>query len=51
MITDTSLYRNSNYYKKTDTYETLDYLSMAEVVRGLYRILLDLAGDMEYPAP
>jgi hypothetical protein len=49
MITDTSFYRNTNYHKKTDTYETLDYLSMAEVVRGLYRVLLELAGDTNYP--
>lgn len=51
MITDTSFYRNSNYHRNTDTYETIDYLSMAEVVRGLYRVLLDLAGDINYPAP
>jgi Zn-dependent M28 family amino/carboxypeptidase len=35
MVTDTSFYRNPNYHKKSDTPETLDYLKMAEVVKGL----------------
>lgn len=43
MITDTAFYRNSNYHTKEDTCETLDYESMAEVVKGLRRVLLDLA--------
>lgn len=43
MITDTAFYRNSNYHAKGDTYETLDYKSMTEVVKGLRRVLLDLA--------
>jgi hypothetical protein len=49
MITDTSFYRNTNYHKKTDTYETLDYLSMARVIRGFYRVLIELVGDTNYP--
>ncbi|MCX7770863.1 MAG: M28 family peptidase [Proteobacteria bacterium] len=34
MITDTAFYRNKNYHKKTDTYDTLDYDRMVEVVKG-----------------
>jgi len=35
MITDTSFYRNSNYHKKTDTMETLDFNRMADVVNAV----------------
>lgn len=35
MITDTAYYRNPNYHKKSDTYDTLDYKSMAEVIKGV----------------
>ena len=43
MITDTAFYRNPNYHSSTDTYEKLDYASMAEVINGLTGALLDLA--------
>jgi len=43
MITDTAYLRNSNYHKKTDTYDTLDYNSMAEVVKGVSASLKTLA--------
>jgi hypothetical protein len=36
MVTDTAFYRNSNYHEPTDTPETLDYVRMAEVVKGVY---------------
>ncbi|MFC1709932.1 M20/M25/M40 family metallo-hydrolase [Candidatus Omnitrophota bacterium] len=36
MVTDTSFYRYSHYHSQSDTYEKLDYESMAEVVKGLY---------------
>lgn len=39
MITDTAFYRNKNYHKKTDTYDTLDYNSMVEVVKGLLSVI------------
>lgn len=39
MITDTAFYRNKNYHKKTDTYETLDYWKMVEVVKGLVSVI------------
>jgi len=43
MITDTAFYRNPNYHKISDTYETLDYESMSEVVKGLTAALDKLA--------
>jgi Zn-dependent M28 family amino/carboxypeptidase len=42
MITDTSFYRNPNYHKGSDTIETLDFLKMAEVVKGLIQVVRDL---------
>lgn len=39
MITDTAFMRNRNYHQYTDTAETLDYESMAELVKGLYKAL------------
>jgi Zn-dependent M28 family amino/carboxypeptidase len=43
MITDTSYFRNPNYHQPTDTYDTLDYRRMAEVVRMLHAGLLEAA--------
>jgi Zn-dependent M28 family amino/carboxypeptidase len=42
MVTDTSFFRNKNYHQETDTIETLDFESMAELTRGLYYTLLEL---------
>ena len=42
MITDTAFYRNPHYHSSSDTYEKLNYESMAEVVRGLNAVLLEL---------
>jgi Zn-dependent M28 family amino/carboxypeptidase len=39
MVTDTSFFRNSNYHQDTDTIDTLDFESMAEVVKGLHYTL------------
>lgn len=36
LVTDTSIFRNSNYHLKTDTMETLDINSMAKVIDGLF---------------
>ncbi len=44
MVTDTAFYRNSNYHLGSDTFETLNYKSMAEVIKGLYNVLIEL-GD------
>ena len=35
MVTDTALYRNGNYHASRDTPGTLDYVRMAQVVRGV----------------
>ena len=43
MVTDTAFYRNPNYHKVTDTYETLNYESIARVVKGLTTSLARLA--------
>ena len=42
MITDTAFYRNSNYHKNSDTYDTLNYHNIAEVVEGFNTVLMDL---------
>ncbi|OPY81467.1 MAG: Bacterial leucyl aminopeptidase precursor [Syntrophorhabdus sp. PtaU1.Bin153] len=42
MVTDTAFYRNPHYHEPTDTIDTLDFDRMAEVVKGLYRAVLDL---------
>jgi Zn-dependent M28 family amino/carboxypeptidase len=43
MVTDTAFYRNPNYHGISDTYETLDYTSMAKVVLGLISAIEELA--------
>ena len=43
MITDTAFFRNRHYHKKTETYEKLNYPSMAKVVEGLVPVIVDLA--------
>jgi Zn-dependent M28 family amino/carboxypeptidase len=43
MVTDTSFYRNRNYHRQTDTPETLNYVYMAEVIRGMAQVLAELA--------
>ncbi len=45
MITDTAFFRNPNYHQITDTIETLDFLKMAEVVKGVYSALIHLANN------
>jgi len=43
MITDTAFYRYPHYHQASDTYEKLDYPSMAHVVSALSNVLIDLA--------
>jgi Zn-dependent M28 family amino/carboxypeptidase len=43
MITDTAFYRYGHYHSSTDTFEKLDYQSMAQVVDGLSYVLEVLA--------
>ncbi len=42
MVTDTAFLRNKNYHRKTDTMDTLDITSMAEVINGVFKTLLKL---------
>ncbi|OPX94654.1 MAG: Bacterial leucyl aminopeptidase precursor [Syntrophorhabdus sp. PtaB.Bin006] len=42
MVTDTAFYRNLHYHEPTDRIETLDFDRIAEVVKGLYRAVLNL---------
>jgi Zn-dependent M28 family amino/carboxypeptidase len=41
MITDTAFYRNKQYHKPGDTPDRLNYKKMAQVVDGLYNIVLN----------
>ena len=41
MVTDTSFMRNANYHQSTDTWDTLNYERMAQVVRMLAAVALD----------
>jgi Zn-dependent M28 family amino/carboxypeptidase len=40
MITDTAYERNPNYHAKTDTIDTLDFVKMAEVIKGCYHAII-----------
>jgi Zn-dependent M28 family amino/carboxypeptidase len=48
MLTDTAFYRNPHYHKSTDTYDTLNYDHMAEIVRGLYLTINKLDTIQDY---
>ena len=43
-FTDTAFYRNMNYHKETDTWDTLDYDRMVQVAVGLYHVILMIDG-------
>ncbi len=43
MVNDTGLLRNKHYHSSADTWETLDFSSMACVVEGFYQSILELA--------
>jgi hypothetical protein len=42
MVTDTAIFRNPHYHKKSDEPDTLDYTRMALVVEGLRKTLMGL---------
>jgi hypothetical protein len=42
MITDTAPFRNHNYHKPGDEPNTLDYIRLTSVVRGLEVVVNDL---------
>ena len=43
MVTDTAFYRNFNYHTSGDTFDTLDYENMSEIVFGIFIHILELA--------
>lgn len=44
MITDTAFYRNPNYHTENDTIDTLNFVKMASLLKGLVQVSVDLAG-------
>ena len=42
MINDTSFLRNPHYHQTSDTIDTLDFDKMAEVVKGVYHVVVNL---------
>lgn len=44
MVTDTAFYRNPNYHTIGDTYDTLNYRRMSEVVKGIKSAIEELVG-------
>ncbi len=42
LVTDTAFVRNPNYHTPGDTAATLDYVSMAGVVQGVFRAILEM---------
>jgi Zn-dependent M28 family amino/carboxypeptidase len=43
MITDTAFFRNPRYHEPTDTWDTLDYARMSQVVQGVHCAARELA--------
>ena len=43
MITDTAFYRNPNYHRESDTIDTLDFVKMASLLKGLVNASVELA--------
>jgi len=42
MVTDTAFLRNSHYHRASDTDDTLNYIFLAEVVKGMFHAVLEL---------
>lgn len=42
MTTDTAFFRNANYHQISDHMDTLDFLKMKEVTKGVCWLLLNL---------
>jgi hypothetical protein len=47
MVTDTAMFRYPYYHHPGDTIDKVDFDRMARVVRGLERVIGDLAGSQE----
>ncbi|MFA5143586.1 MAG: M20/M25/M40 family metallo-hydrolase [Candidatus Omnitrophota bacterium] len=46
-ISDTCIYRNTKMHTKEDTCEKLDYRNISRVVKGVYAVILKLAGEIK----
>jgi hypothetical protein len=44
MVTDTALFRYPHYHRAEDTIDKVDFIKMARVVRGLEKVIAELAG-------
>lgn len=44
MVTDTALFRYPHYHHAEDTIDKVDFIKMARVVRGLEKVIAELAG-------
>ena len=44
MVTDTALFRNPHYHRRSDLPDTLDYERLARTTEGLIAVIRDLAG-------
>ncbi len=44
MVTDTAMYRYPNYHERGDTFDKINFDRMARVVRGLEKVVAELAG-------
>ncbi|MDY7224910.1 M28 family peptidase [Hyalangium rubrum] len=42
MVTDTAFFRNPRYHEPTDTWDTLDYARMAQVIQGVHCAVREL---------
>ncbi|MDW8343628.1 MAG: M28 family peptidase [Verrucomicrobiae bacterium] len=45
MVTDTAPYRYPHYHRMSDTPDKIDYVKLAEVMRGLQRVIRTLANE------
>jgi hypothetical protein len=46
MVTDTAFYRNKKYHEQEDTYDRLNYKSMAKVIYGVFKYIQILDGEI-----
>jgi Zn-dependent M28 family amino/carboxypeptidase len=51
MVTDTAIFRDANYHRRTDAVEHVDFERLALVVEGLEHVVADLGGPAPAPSP
>ena len=49
MVTDTAMFRYPYYHQREDTFDKVDFERMARVVRGLEKVVCELAGTNSAP--